>query len=216
MKTPIWLSSYESTLRARQRRQKNKTTMRLLLMPVLYVIVGLIIMYFNRNAKVDLMPYLGWVGGILGLSSFVALAFGPQRLPEDEAKTVRDIVTRLISTEEEREEFDHQLCGRPNYSIEVNDGSLVGITDNYVVSRYESCGKLSYRIAKLAEIAGSRLVEPKGDAQGADRKYVVDLLNSEGERLMAIWVDGASKMEQLEEALAKTCPGLVLRDCKAF
>lgn len=216
MKKPMWLTSYESTLKIRRERQKSWETLTLFLIPVLFIAIGVVIMMLNRNSKVDLMPYLGWAGGILGLSSFVALALSPQGIPEDEAKPVKENLARLIATEEEMEEFDRQLSCRPNCSIEVNSESTVGITDNYVVSRYEYCGKLSYRIAKISEIAGSKLVGPGSDVQGADRRYVVDLLNADGERLMAIWVDGASKMEQLEEELAKVCPGLVLRDSKAL
>ncbi len=216
MKKPIWLKSYESTLRVRQERKKSRDTAVLLLMPVLFTVIGVVIILLNRNSKVDLMPYLGWVGGILGLSSFAALAFSPHGIPEDEAKPVKENLARLITTEEEMAEFDRQMAGLPNCSIAVNSESSVGITDSYVVSRYEFCGKLSYRIAKISDIAGSRLVGPGNHAQGAEQRYVVDLLNADGERLMAIWVDGASRMEQLEKALAKSCPGLALRDCRAL
>lgn len=207
-----WLRSYESTLKVRQEQEKTRETITLLMIPVLFVVTGVVILSLGRT---DLMPYLGWIGGILGVSSFIAMTLSPQSVPEDEAKPVKENLKRLLITED-AEELDRQLSSLPNCSIEVSGGSSVGITDNYVVSRYMFCGKLSYRIAKLSEIAGSRLVAAKSGAEEAGQRYVVDLLNADGDRLMAIWVNGASKMKELEEALAKACPGLALRDCKAL
>ena len=208
MKKPIWLVSYESTLRARKEREKAWDTATIFIVLMLFGSIGV---FFLRTGRVDLMPYLGWAGGILGLSSFLAMMLSPQREPEDEAKTVKENLARLLTTEEEIEEFDHQMLAEPKYGIEVSGGSSVEITDKYLVSRYEFCGKLSYRIAKLSEIAGSRLVATKSDAKETEQKFVIDLLNADGERLMAVWVDGVSAMERLEEVLAEACPGLVLR-----
>lgn len=213
MKKPIWLKSYESSLKLRKEQKRNREMLSLFVVPAVFVGIGVVILWLGRT---DLMPYLGWAGGILGMSSFIALALSPQGVPEDEAKPVRDTLARLLTTNEEVEEFDRQLCGFPKYGIEVSDEGSVGITDTYLVSRYEFCGRLSYRIAKLSEVADGRVLMHGSDASEAEQKYLIDFLNSDGERLMAVWVDGASKMKQLEEALAKSCPGLKLRDSKAL
>ncbi len=216
MESPVWLRNYENVLRMREERERTREAMSVLLLLLLFAGISVVVIYLKYNSIVNWMSYLGWAGGILGLSCFMVMVLSPQSVPKDEAKVVKDNLARLLTTKEEVKEFDRQMRTRPKYSIEVNSESSVEITDSYLVSRYEFCDKLSYRIAKLSEVAGSRLVTPRSCDEGAEQRYVVDLLNADGERLMAIWVDGASKMKELEETLAKACPGLALRDCKAL
>lgn len=216
MKKSNWLERYENEVKGMQEKSKSSKKAGLIVIPIMFLLILILAMVNGGNSEVDITPYLIGVAVIFILIFVMAAALSKRSVTKDAAKGARKNLEELLITPEQVDEFDMEMSAAPLCKFEVENGTYILFTEHYMVSSFNNMGLPDYRFARLRDIAKNDFTVSHDERKvhGMGKLYAIDLLDSNGRKLIGMCVPGKKKMAEFEQLLTKYCPGIQLKEHK--
>lgn len=214
MKKSEWLQSYENQTKELQNKSKSGKKVLLILLPILFLGMSAAVMASNNSPEVDMTPYLIGMGVIFVFIFLMALLLSMKSVKQDAAMSERADLAALLTTDEQVEEFDRQMAAAPLCDIQADSTQHILFTQDYIVSRFQINGMPHYHFTRCRDVAKYDYVTAHGNEKVLGRMFIIDLLDSQGRKVMGLHVEGTTRMSELEEALERYCPGIQLKERK--
>lgn len=216
MKKSNWLEKYENEVKGIQ--EKGKSSKKLVLVIVLVMFIGIFVMAMvnGAEAEVDITPYLIGIGAVALFIVLMVAVLAKKSVTKDAAKGARENLEKLLTTEEQVEEFDLEMLSKPLCEFVPDNTSSILFTEHYLAVKFNDMGLPDYRFARLSDIVKNDFAVTKDAGKVLGKLYMVDLLDANGNKLVGISVSGKKKMEEFEGLLTKYCPGIQLKEHTLF
>lgn len=216
MKKSNWLERYEKEVKEMQEKSKSSKKAGLIVIPIMFLIILVLAMVNGGNSEVDITPYLIGLAVIVIFIFVMAAALSKRSVTKDAAKGARENLEELLVTPEQVDEFDMEMSAAPLCKFEVENGTDILFTEHYMVSRFNNMGLPDYRFARLSDIVKNDFAVSRDESKvhGMGKLYAIDLLDSNGRKLIGTCVPGKKKMAEFEQLLTKYCPGIQLKEHK--
>lgn len=216
MKKSNWLEKYENEVKGIQ--EKGKSSKKLVLVIVLVMFIGIFVMATvnGAEAEVDITPYLIGIGAVALFIVLMVAVLTKKSVTKDAAKGARENLEKLLTTEEQVEEFDLEMLSKPLCEFIPDNTSSILFTEHYLAVKFNDMGLPDYRFARLSDIVKNDFAVTKDAGKVLGKLYMVDLLDANGNKLVGISVPGKKKMEEFEGLLTKYCPGIQLKEHTLF
>lgn len=216
MKKSNWLEKYENEVKGIQ--EKGKSSKKLVLVIVLVMFIGIFVMATvnGAEAEVDITPYLIGIGAVALFIVLMVAVLTKKSVTKDAAKGARENLEKLLTTEEQVEEFDLEMLSKPLCEFIPDNTSSILFTEHYLAVKFNDMGLPDYRFARLSDIVKNDFAVMKDAGKVLGKLYMVDLLDANGNKLVGISVSGKKKMEEFEGLLTKYCPGIQLKEHTLF
>lgn len=141
----------------------------------------------------------------------------------DAVKGLRENLEKLLTTPEQVSEFDYEMSCKPLCDFDTSPKSIlhdhVLFTEHYVgVAGWDIANLPDYRFARRTDIREMRFAITRDEtkAYGLGKAYIIDLIDTKGEKCLGTIVYGRKLMDQFEELLKQYCPGIQLQEHKLF
>lgn len=216
MKKSNWLEKYENEVKGIQ--EKSKSSKRTLILIFLIMFIGMIVLakVNGTGSDVDITPYLIGIGGVVLFIFLIAMVLAKKSVTKDAAKGARENLEKLLTTEEQVDEFDLEMLSKPLCEFVPDNTSSILFTEHYLAVKFNDMGLPDYRFARLSDIVKNDFAVTKDAGKVLGKLYMVDLLDANGNKLVGISVPGKKKMEEFEGLLTKYCQGIQLKEHKLF
>lgn len=216
MRKSNWLERYENEVKEKQENSKSSKKAVLTVIPVMFLIILALAMVNGGNSEVDITPYLIGLAVIFILIFVMAAALSKRSVTKDAAKGARENLEELLVTPEQVDEFDMEMSAAPLCKFEIDAETHVLFTEHYMASRFNNMGLPDYRFARLRDIAKNNFAVSRDDSKvhGMGKLYLVDLLDTNGKKLIGFSIPGKNKMAEFAQLLTKYCPGIQLKEHK--
>lgn len=206
-----WLERYTQETKELQQKGAGSKKMILVIVPIVMMLLCIIPAAVNGNLSNEAMISFGAMIAVFALVIVMVLMLSKKRVKEDVAKSLRESLQKMLTTEEQVKEFDRQMMAEPLIALNVCNVQTMLITEDYLVQRNTFGGMPRYAIVKLSDVVYTKFVTTGSSTKMMQKEYIVDLLNADEIKIMGFSVEGTKKMEAFEEALKAHCPNVVLK-----
>lgn len=206
-----WLEKYTQETKVLQQKGAGSKKMILVIVPIVMILLCVIPAAVNGDLSQEALIGFGAMIVVFALVIVMALALSKKRVKEDVPKSLRESLQKMLTTEEQVEEFDRQMMAEPLVALNVCNVQTMLITEDYLVNRNTFGGMPRYAIVRLSDVAYTNFAITGSGTKMMQKEYIVDLLNADKIKIMGFSVEGTRMMDAFEEALKTHCPNVVLK-----
>ena len=206
-----WYTQFEQEMKTSQKQYQKHTNQKKVLIPCVVggMFLVFILMAVFNNPNIDNSQLMPFVYLAIGMAVLIILCFllAKKKGSKDWTKGVRENLESILTTPELVTLFDREMAVAPLFNLTLDSSNSVMFTEHFIFRKVTTVESTDYRFAKLSDIAANNFAITEG-AQKFSKLYLVDLLDASNKKVLGLSVPGREKMDELEAALTRFCPGI--------